>query len=186
MNLKELTIQQHRNAERQQFAGLLMSGSIPRSIYLRYLVNQHACYSALENHDLFDLPHKDLERRKKIQKDIHELNDVLKIDVNAMLTASTLEYLNHVKNIKHQNDFIAHVYVRYLGDLRGGQMIAKKIPGKGCYYNFQNPNELANCIYRLLNEDMADEAKKVFNFATRLFIEMYDVMLLENKNSKPI
>ena len=177
MNLKELTIQQHRNAERQQFAGLLMSGSIPRSIYLRYLVNQHACYSALENHDLFDLPHKDLERRKKIQKDIHELNDVLKIDVNAMLTASTLEYLNHVKNIKHQNDFIAHVYVRYLGDLRGGQMIAKKIPGAGRYYSFENPNELAQSIYKVLHDDMAEEAKLVFDFATRLFIEMYDFML---------
>ena len=71
---------------------------------------------------------------------------------------------------------MAHVYVRYLGDLRGGQMIAKKIPGTGLYYQFQNSNELANIIYSKLNDSMADEAKIVFNYATQLFIEMYDAM----------
>ena len=49
MSLKELTMQQHRDAERQKFAGVLMSGKISKKTYLRYLVNQHACYSAIEN-----------------------------------------------------------------------------------------------------------------------------------------
>ena len=49
MSLKELTMQQHRDAERQKFAGVLMSGKISKKTYLRYLVNQYACYSALEN-----------------------------------------------------------------------------------------------------------------------------------------
>ena len=94
-----------------------------------------------------------------------------------MLTKSTLDYVNHVvHNIKTENDFIAHVYVRYLGDLRGGQMIAKKIPGQGKYYDFKNPKSLADNIYSKLNDSMADEAKIVFDFATQLFIEMYDVM----------
>ena len=39
MSLKELTIDQHRNAERQKFASVLMSGSIPKQSYLRYLIN---------------------------------------------------------------------------------------------------------------------------------------------------
>ena len=70
---------------------------------------------------------------------------------------------------------MAHIYVRYLGDLRGGQMIAKKVPGSGKYYQFENPKELAESIYTKLNDDMAEEAKKVFKFATELFIEMSDV-----------
>ena len=34
MSLKELTMQQHRNAERQKFARVLMSGEIPKKFYL--------------------------------------------------------------------------------------------------------------------------------------------------------
>ena len=67
---------------------------------------------------------------------------------------------------------MAHVYVRYLGDLRGGQMISKKVPGSGKYYEFESPDELSSVIYHQLNDDMAEETKKVFNYATRLFIEM--------------
>ena len=56
------------------------------------------------------------------------------------------------------------------------QMIAKKIPGEGRYYNFKNPKGLADVIYSKIDDSMANEAKIVFNFATKLFIEMYDVM----------
>ena len=41
MSLKELTMKQHHNAERQKFAGVLMSGKISDSAYLRYLKNQY-------------------------------------------------------------------------------------------------------------------------------------------------
>ena len=55
MSLKELTMQEHRNAERQAFAAVLMSGEINPRTYYFYLLNQHACYSALESHKLFNL-----------------------------------------------------------------------------------------------------------------------------------
>ena len=91
------------------------------------------------------------------------------------LTESTKDYIKYVKdNINTQEDFMAHVYVRYLGDLRGGQMISKKVPGSGKYYEFDEPEELANVIYKNINDGMSDEAKKVFQFATQLFIEMYE------------
>ena len=179
MSLKELTIEQHRNAERQKFAEVLTSGVIPKISYLRYLVNQHACYLALENLSSFSLPNEKLKRNAHIKKDIDELTQQLDIvnPLSEMLTNSTKEYIDYVKNLQTEDDFMAHVYVRYLGDLRGGQMISKKIPGAGHYYDFQDPTELANDIYRKLNDDMAEEAKKVFDFATCLFIEMYDIMI---------
>tara|TARA_B100000902_G_C27264117_1_gene892488 strand:- start:976 stop:1521 length:546 start_codon:yes stop_codon:yes gene_type:complete len=177
MSLKELTANQHRNAERQLFASVLMSGEIENKIYLRYLFNQYACYNALENHNKFLLPHDDLKRATSIMEDIVELNIDYNYKSEDMLTKSTFDYVNHVvHNIKTENDFIAHVYVRYLGDLRGGQMIAKKIPGQGKYYDFKNQKILADAIYSKLNDSMADEAKIVFDFATQLFIEMHDVM----------
>jgi hypothetical protein len=53
-------------------------------------------------------------------------------------------------------------------------MISKKVPGSGKYYEFDEPEELANVIYNNINDGMSDEAKKVFQFATQLFIEMYE------------
>ena len=79
MSLKELTMQQHSNAERQKFASILMSGNIPKKSYLRYLVNQFSCYEALEKHPEFTLPHKDLERCHNITQDINELKDIEKL-----------------------------------------------------------------------------------------------------------
>ena len=53
-------------------------------------------------------------------------------------------------------------------------LISKKVPGSCKYYEFDEPEELAKSIYRNINDDMADEAKKVFEYATKLFIEMYE------------
>ena len=183
MSLKELTMSQHRNAERQKFAGVLMSGKITKDVYMRYLVNQHYCYSALENHSEFKLPDNRLKRSDKIRKDIEELlYQMTGVYVEAPdehagllfeIKPSSLDYGNYVEdNIKTYEQFMAHVYVRYLGDLRGGQMISKKVPGSGKYYEFDKPKELANVIYDNINDDMAGEAKKVFGFATQLFKEM--------------
>ena len=183
MSLKELTWKQHHNAERQKFAGVLMSGKITKKVYMRYLLNQHYCYSALENHSEFKLPDDRLKRSDKIRKDIEELlYQMTGVYVESPhehagllfeLKQSSLDYGNYVEeNIKTYEQFMAHVYVRYLGDLRGGQMIKKKVPGNGKYYEFDKPKELANVIYDNINDDMAAEAKKVFGFATQLFKEM--------------
>ena len=67
---------------------------------------------------------------------------------------------------------MAHIYTRHMGDLSGGQMIRKKIPGKGKLYDFQDPDGLKKAIRERLNDDMADEAKICFEFATKLFQEM--------------
>ena len=77
------------------------------------------------------------------------------------------------KDIHTENQYLAHIYVRYLGDLRGGQMIAKKVPGTGKYYKFEEPKVLAESIYTKLDDSMADEAKIVFEFATKQFQELY-------------
>ena len=184
MSLKELTMQEHRNAERQAFAAVLMSGEINPRTYYFYLLNQHACYSALESHKLFNLFDLRLKRASRIKSDIYEMLEILgtpkenyELEIGMFNPSpSTARYVDYVNNeLKLEYDFIAHIYVRYLGDLRGGQMIAKKIPGSGKYYQFENPKELAESIYTKLNDDMAEEAKKVFKFATELFIEMSDV-----------
>ena len=48
MSLKELTYEHHRNAERQKFVKVLMSGSIDPKLYATFMYNQHHQYDILE------------------------------------------------------------------------------------------------------------------------------------------
>ena len=49
LDIKELTLEQHKNAERQKFVKILMSGNIDPNLYAIYLYNQYHCYRALED-----------------------------------------------------------------------------------------------------------------------------------------
>jgi heme oxygenase len=64
------------------------------------------------------------------------------------------------------------MYVRHFGDMYGGAMIAKKVPGSGMMYYFEEKEELKEKLRSLLNDDMADEANRCFEFAIRLFEEL--------------
>ena len=46
--LKELTWEHHKEAERQEFVKILMSGKINHELYANYLFNQHQCYNIVE------------------------------------------------------------------------------------------------------------------------------------------
>ena len=51
-DIKELTYEKHRNAERQEFVKILMSGEIDEQLYATYLYNQLQCYSVLEKYGM--------------------------------------------------------------------------------------------------------------------------------------
>jgi heme oxygenase len=81
--------------------------------------------------------------------------------------------MDHIMSIKDDpKKLMAHIYVRHMGDLAGGQMIAKRVPGQGKYYQFADPEGLKAAIRERLSDDMADEAIICFAFAKQLFDEM--------------
>lgn len=178
MSLKELTWEHHKNAERQDFVKVLMSGKINPKFYATYLWNQHKKYDLLEAmagaQGLFDnLP--GLRRKQKIENDFLELWE----DQNGspMVVQSTRDYIMHMKDIMQDpNALMAHVYVLHMGDLSGGQMIAKKIPGEGRMYQFESDKaELKESIRAKINDSMADEAKYCFEQSTKLFQELMEL-----------
>jgi heme oxygenase len=174
-NLKELTWEHHKNAERQEFVKELMSGKITNERYATLLFNLHPQYNILETFArLYDL--LDTRRAPAIHADYHELWDETNKFQPAVLPV-VKEYMDHIVSIQEDPDkLMAHIYVRHMGDLSGGQMISKKVPGAGTMYQFEdNVSVLKDKIRARLNDSMADEAKIAFDFATKLFQQMKEI-----------
>jgi heme oxygenase len=178
MSLKELTHDAHRNAETQPFVKILFSGKINPKLYATYLKNQHPCYEILEicamMHPTLLVGMKDFRRSPAILADFQELwND--DEDGDPQMLPSVDRYIKYILSIKEDpKKLMAHIYVRHMGDLAGGQMIAKRVPGSGKYYQFEDPEGLKVAIRNQLDDSMADEAKVCFQFAADLFKDMMD------------
>lgn len=178
MSLKELTKDNHTNAERQEFVKILFSGSIDPKLYATYLYNQFPMYELLEvcamPHGLLsDMP--GILRAKAIRADFDELWGSDEED-RPKLCPVVKQYMDHIMKIKDDpKKLMAHIYVRHMGDLAGGQMIAKKVPGSGKYYQFDDADALKVAVRAKIDDSMADEAKICFDFATQFFKEMMEI-----------
>lgn len=176
-NLKDLTWEHHKAAERQDFVKVLLSGKINPELYATFLWNQHKKYDILEAVAgalglLDDLP--DIRRKLKIEQDFLEL---WKNDSPPVITESTNAYIMHMKDIiSDSNAVMAHVYVLHMGDLSGGQMIKRKAPGEGRMYGFEtDKKQLKESIRAKTNDTMAEEAKYCFTASTNLFRELMEL-----------
>jgi heme oxygenase len=143
-----------------------------------YLFNLHLTYDVLEtlamSVGLLDaIP--ELCRASRIYQDYQELwqaNDRQPVSLKCVWN-----YTDYLQSIQHDRDgLMAHIYVRHMGDLSGGQLIASRVPGKGLMYQFDRPiPELKAYIRDQLHDGMADEAKLCFKYSTRLFQEMSEL-----------
>jgi heme oxygenase len=69
----------------------------------------------------------------------------------------------------------------HMGDLSGGQMIAKKVPGAGRLYQFEGDiSQIKEQIRSKTHDGMADEARKCFSFATETFKELMELEGIEH------
>lgn len=170
-NLKELTMEHHRSAERCGFVKILLSGNISNKLYGTFLVNQYHKYTTLERlakeKGLLD-GIESITRADKILADATEMLE----DTDIELLKSTVQYKEHISKLNN-HDLFAHIYVHHMGDLSGGQMIAKRVPGSCTMYNFDgNITEIKNEIRSRCKDSMATEARMCFDFAIKQFNEL--------------
>lgn len=193
MSLASLTSAAHGNAERQEFARKMMSGNMSEAEYKTYLWNMYLIYDILEDVALSmgcfgpmdpsmpddDLPLDGLVQADDILADFKELGGDPE---NPPTTVPAVdEYRTHiVTKCQHDKDkLFAHIYVRHMGDLSGGQMIKDKVPGSGKMYQFaemgMSADQMKNLIRRRTHDGMADEANKGFDFAIKIFEQLNDL-----------
>lgn len=173
--LKDLTWENHSKAERTEHARKLLKGMTPEE-YHRYLYNQYVQYAALESiaktEGVLD-GIENIARASNILADVTELENEHDIQRDENLLCPTVgKYVAYVMGLEEKDDILAHVYVRHFGDMYGGQMIRKRNPGSGTMYDFDNVEELKTKVRAMLNDEMADEANRCFEFAMQLFEEL--------------
>lgn len=170
--LKELTWENHKKAERQRFAKILMSGKIEPLLYAKFLYNQHHCYKALEERIKLPSDLEPIKRAQLILDDCWEIvNKARLLGKRLRILDTTREYVDYVQQLD-QSGLYAHMYVRHFGDMYGGSMIAKRVPGQGRMYKFKDKEHLIARMRSKLNDSMAPEANRCFEFATSMFEEL--------------
>ncbi|QTX04313.1 heme oxygenase (biliverdin-producing) [Agromyces archimandritae] len=121
----------HKDAENRGFIVDLMGGKLSLAEYTRYLAQYAWIYEALEargsrsgDPKVFD---PGLARLAAIEADLVALGAADWRDAHPMLPA-TRDYVEHLRELAGDDvRYLAHHYTRYLGDLSGGQAIAKLV-----------------------------------------------------------
>ena len=176
-NLKELTRAHHDNAERTEFADMLLSGGISPKLYQEYLHAQLQNYKTLEGAVSVPIELEPIFRSAGIEEDLQEIEALYDLEEIEEDLPSTKEYVKHIHTLSEagNNDgLLAHLYVRHFGDAHGGQIIKRNVPGTGLMYEFEDRKDLIALTRTLLHDGMETEAKNCFEYAERLFHELIE------------
>lgn len=189
--LRAATARAHVDAERHAFVRELFGPSPSREVHVRYLRGLLAVYEALEDalharpEEAAFLADPRLARRDAIAEDLRAL-DATEVAVPAAAEA----YAARIRDLASAGDLprlAAHAYVRYLGDLAGGQQMGDRVEaafGASRTFRFEafaSPREAAARVREELarigaspaaSEAMQDEAVRGFTLTIALFAEL--------------
>jgi len=170
--LREAIKEKHDIAEKTAFANHLFSGTIKEDTYASFLYNLYLIYNELENHCK---KHNLLEGIEDICRSVSIKNDLDELPFGTRyLSPITKKYINYILDISYYNSkmLLAHVYVRHFGDMFGGQIIKKAVPGSGTMYDFKNKSDLIAKTRAKLDMSLAEEANVAMQYAIDLFEDM--------------
>jgi heme oxygenase len=169
MSLKELTQEKHKEAESTPFMKAVFAKTLPFDLWVDWTYQKWLFYGAIEgaagaNRLLGDLP--DLRRAFYLAMDYQEMNGN---NPRHEFRPIVIDYYNYLLSIsKDPNKIMAHLYTWHMGDMFGGQMIKKIVPGSHRNLEFEDPRTLMTNIRAKLDDSMGDEANVAFDWAIRM------------------
>ncbi len=194
--IKERTAAAHERAESQAFIRSLLNGELNVRSLVLLLEHLEPVYEELEgqlrllNEDasvaLFD--HRRLDRRPRLRADLRRLGR----RTTSVPGPATLEYVRVIRaSAASPQRLLAHHYTRYLGDLAGGQVIARLVERhygvasrQLTYYDFSDLGDLVHyrkqyrALLDLLPWSTAEQAEFItecevaYEANSRLFCEL--------------
>lgn len=177
--LNEYTKEKHRQVESHPFVQYLLTGDIKREHYALFLQQMYVVYSAIEYFAEISLILNDMQgikRSESIRQDIIELGYDVNNKHDKHLPA-TEKYRQRIVDLYYgdmKRYILAHVYVRHMGDLYGGKVIAKRVPGSGKMYQFDDRPGLIKTLDSKLTLDIVEEALLGFDLAAGIFDELME------------
>lgn len=200
--LREGTAEKHQETEKVPYLRAIFRGGLDPQTYTYQLESLLYVYESMEN--LFQTHKEDtilsklyfpeLFRAPSLKKDITTFQTKFAAKLRGSISPKTQSYIDHIEAVAKTKPMLlaAQAYVRYLGDLSGGQAIQKVIAKtfslsneEGVeFYQFPLISDLQafKGVYRTaldtlpLNEtekvELLTEAKKVFDLNKELFIEL--------------
>lgn len=200
--LREGTAEKHQETEKVPYLRAIFRGGLDPQTYTYQLESLLYVYTFMEKlfRDYKDdmilskLFFPQLFRENLIKEDIETFQTKFGTKLRGIISPKTHCYLEHIEAAAKKNPMLltAQAYVRYLGDLSGGQAIQKVIAKtfglegqEGTrFYQFPEIEDLQafKGIYRTaldtlpLNEEekraLLEEAKNVFDLNKDLFVEL--------------
>lgn len=199
--LREGTAALHREAERAGLMGELLRGRVTRTGYSALLRNLHALYRSLEAHlrghvadpAIAKVWFPELAREAALASDLEALHGAL-WERGITVQPAMMRYVARLDEVAQAAPrlLLAHAYVRYLGDLSGGQIVRRVIAsslalgadsGQSFYRFSEAPERLAARLRTALDaiemepEELAqlvDEARLAFGLHIALFEQLAD------------
>ncbi len=176
MSLKELTWDNHQAAEATNFMKAVFKKNMPEEVWAEYTYNKMLWYNAIETKSraegfLDDLP--GIERSYYLYQDA---KDLLK-GALPKWRQEAIDYHRYILDLE-PGKVLAHLYVWHMGDLFGGQMIKKILPPPHRNLEFKDVDDLKTKIRAKLDDSLADEANKAFEWAIKIMNSYNDDLRL--------
>jgi heme oxygenase len=172
IRLRDAIRQIHESTQNHPVADLLMSGDLPKNVYADLVYNYLRAYKALETEadkvGLFE----GIEGIKRADLMQQELDSLTEEGITYEPQESTVAYEEYVKNIEDKDQLMAHIYIRYLSLMSGGQLMRDVVPSQGIMFRFKHIDDLREGLRKKLHEGLIEEAKKSFQQVHQLFVEL--------------
>lgn len=177
MALKDLTAEKHREAESTPFMKAVFARTLPFDLWTDWTYQKWLFYGTIEGCAgacglLNDLP--DIRRAFYLFMDFNEMKQAGKSYEFRQSAKDYQQYLLSIGNDPAK--IMAHLYTWHMGDMFGGQMIKKIVPGSHRNLEFADTKTLMTNIRAKLDDSMADEANTAFDWAIKMMRD-YDASL---------
>jgi len=169
MSIKERTAEKHKEAESTLFMKAVFARNLPSNLWIDWTFQKIHFYDKIETLARIlgitsNIPA--IDRTIFLVQDLTEMN---KENKSYTHRGPVLEYVNYLTGLSSDPYRVtAHLYTWHMGDLFGGQMIKKIIPGSHRALEFENKDDLIHKIRLKLDDDMYKEANIAFDWAIKM------------------
>lgn len=167
MDLRQAVKENHDRAEQTALSRLMISGTMRAHTYAAMLENMMCIYAELESDGL-------IQKREVLRYHLM-VNDLLRMGGRRWPRAASVgEYCQYLRDLDAKSRW-AHIYVHYLGNMYGGQLLAKGLPGPHDHLLFEDlPGCMAYVRENIRHVD-PDEANRAFLWTIRIYDELHQL-----------